>query len=105
MCDLGPSVPKSNFSTVLMAGLQSDSMVSMPVLAALWVSSARAIPSSSPSMWVALVPRYLSPDRSTGFRFLSGLVGFEQKAPAALLSFLLLCSHPHVLVQLNSYVL
>ena len=71
MGDLGPSVPESSFSVALIAGLQSESMASMPV--SLWASYARAIPSSSPSMWVALVPRYLSPDLS-GLCALSGLV-------------------------------
>ena len=41
----------------------------------------------SPSMWVALVPRYRSPDRSSDSSSpLSGLVGFEQNPPAALLN-------------------
>ena len=69
-----------------MAGRQSDRMASMPVPFALWASSARAIPSSSPSMCVALVPRYELLDSSSGLRSLSSLVGFEQNAPAALLS-------------------
>ena len=84
MCDLGPVVPESKFSTVLMTGLQSDRMASMSVSS--WASSARATPSSSPSMWVAFVPRYELLDSSLRFRSLSGLVGFEQNAPAALLS-------------------
>ena len=73
MCDLGPWVPESRFSVALIAGLQSERMASMPV--SLWAS-----------MWVTLVPRYFPPDRSSGLRCLSGLVGFEQKAPAALSS-------------------
>ena len=62
MSDFGPSIPESSYSTTLIAGLQSESNASMFVL---WCpSNARAIPSSSPSMCVALIPRYLLPVRS-----------------------------------------
>ena len=41
-------------------------MASIPVFFSLWASNARAIPSSSPSMWVALVSRYRSPGGVVG---------------------------------------
>ena len=44
---------------------------------------ARAIPSSSPSKWVALVPMYPFPN-VFGYLSLSVLLGLEQKLPATL---------------------
>ena len=85
MCDLGAWAPESRFSVILIAGLQSERMASMFVCSC--ASRTRAIPSSSPSMCVALVPKYFFPDRSgIGSDVRGGLFGFEQKPPAALLS-------------------
>ena len=70
----GPSVPESSFSSVRIAGLESVNTASSWVSASVCFPRARAIPSSSPSKWVAFVPRYPLPDIS-GCLSLSVLLG------------------------------
>ena len=71
----GASEPEFSFSRTRIAGFESVSMATIRVFECF--SRARAIPSNSPSKWVAFVPRYSLPD-SSGCLSLSVLLGFEQ---------------------------
>ena len=61
--DRGGAVPESRFFIVEIAGLLSVRIASR--LTSLDSSRACAMPFSSPSKWVDLVPRYLDPDLSS----------------------------------------
>ena len=78
--DRGGAAPESSFLIVAIAGLLSVKIASR--LTSLDPSKACAMPLSSPSKWVALVPRYLDPVLS-----LWRPVWLERvKAPVALFS-------------------